>query len=291
MALFYCIIFPVGNKGSLSNFLFKKDNRKTDVVYANICLTVLQVHMCIIYFFSGFDKILGFNWWNGESIWKALHLSYSPRLINVDFLSGTPIFAIVGWGTIVLEMLYPVFMNIKRTRNIWLILVISLHVSIAIFLGLFFFSAFMIILSISAYYIPFTSSIMKQEYIRKSFGNENSLLILYDSQCNFCRAFISKLSLLDVNSGNFNATDLRSAEARKILKDHGVDFVSLNTIYCVFNGQVNVKSRAIFLILSFARKPWCYLSYFEKLPRFLTDCVYTRVARSRYLISRFFIYV
>lgn len=158
IALFYCLIFPVGKYFSIDSFILRKLGKtvKYNPLIENLCLRMLQIHLCIAYFFSGFDKVIGFNWWNGESIWKAIHLSYDPQVINVDKLSKTPIFLIAGWGTLLLEMLYPVFMNIRKTRRITLALIISMHVAIALFLGLFFFSTMMIILSVSAYYIPYT---------------------------------------------------------------------------------------------------------------------------------------
>jgi Vitamin K-dependent gamma-carboxylase len=153
VVLFYCILFPVGRYFSLDNQIFRA--KTINPAYTNFCLTLFQAHICIAYFFGGFDKLLGFNWWNGESIWKALHLAESPKIFNLDFLAHTPAFVIAGWLTIVVEIFYPVFINIKKTRKTWLILVAGMHLFIAIFLGLFFFSAFMMLLNLSAYYLPY----------------------------------------------------------------------------------------------------------------------------------------
>ncbi|MBA3829035.1 MAG: HTTM domain-containing protein [Taibaiella sp.] len=157
IALFYCVVFPVGRYLSIDSFIRTRRGKykKPDPIAVVLCLRVLQIHLCIAYFFSGLLKLIGFNWWNGESIWKSIHLSFCPNIINIDFLSHTPIFLIIGWGTIITEMLYPLFINIKKTRPIWLILVVGLHLSIALFIGLFLFSTFMIILSVSAFYIPY----------------------------------------------------------------------------------------------------------------------------------------
>lgn len=152
ISLFYCCIFPVGNYDALKPSKKIEQNTKK-------YLTVLQTHICIAYFFTGFEKILGVNWHNGESLWKALHnINYSSS-INLDFLANTPFFVIVGWLTIILEMLYPIFINIEKTRKIWLIGIIGLHLSIAVLMGLTFFSAIMILLNITAYYIPFKNSL------------------------------------------------------------------------------------------------------------------------------------
>jgi hypothetical protein len=158
IALFYCIVFPVGRFGSLDNYVRMKRGKPehvTNTPYINICLRVLQLHMCIAYFFSGFDKVIGYNWWNGESLWKAMHLCYNPYLVSLDFLADTPFFFIFGWLTVIMEICYPVFMNIRKTRTLWLVMIIGLHLSIAVLMGLFFFATFMIILSVTAFYMPY----------------------------------------------------------------------------------------------------------------------------------------
>ncbi|RWY54072.1 HTTM domain-containing protein [Mucilaginibacter gilvus] len=152
IALFYCFIFPTGNQFSFDAHFFKK---RADTTHYNKYLLLFRVHVCIAYFFSGFEKLLGYNWRNGESIWKMLHGYNMLSFVDLDFLYKTPIFLIAGWATIFLEMLYPIFMNIEKTRKYWLIGIIGFHVFIAFFMGLYFFSCMMIILNVTAYYIPY----------------------------------------------------------------------------------------------------------------------------------------
>jgi vitamin K-dependent gamma-carboxylase-like protein len=152
--LFYCILFPVGKLVSADAMMFK--NRKVNRPFANYCLLLIQTHISFSYFIGGFDKSLGINWWNGESVWKAIHLIETPQTINVDFLAKTHVFVIIGWVTIMIELFYALFMNIKKTRRFWLFLVVGMHLSIALFLGLYFFSTFMIILNISIFYLPYS---------------------------------------------------------------------------------------------------------------------------------------
>jgi Vitamin K-dependent gamma-carboxylase len=152
--LFYCFLFPTGKVWSFDNRIFRNKRAATpDNVM--ICLRLLQVHICIVYFIGGFEKVLGFNWRNGEALWKALSNHNTRGLIQVDFLKNTPVFFIMGWATIITEGLYPVFINIQKTRGLWLCLTIGLHLGIAIFLGLFFFSTIMIIFNLAAYYVPY----------------------------------------------------------------------------------------------------------------------------------------
>ena len=98
---------------------------------------------------------MGFNWWNGESIWKAINLPFANNDFNFNFsvLAHHPILLIIiGWTTILIEMLYPIFIWIPKTRKTWLYLTISMHLGIALILNLYIFSAMMIIWNLTNFY-------------------------------------------------------------------------------------------------------------------------------------------
>ena len=152
MSLFYLILFPCDNRFSLRNFIF---NKKPTDIHSTPVKRLFQIHISIAYFFSGLDKALGFNWWNGESIWKAIHLPYSNRDLSIDFTwlaEHSYLLIIIGWSTILIEMLYPVFIWMKTTQKTWLFLTISMHIGIALVLNLYYFSAIMIVWNITNFY-------------------------------------------------------------------------------------------------------------------------------------------
>ncbi|MDN3582449.1 HTTM domain-containing protein [Mucilaginibacter flavus] len=153
IALFYCCVFPIGSLFSLDVLWFKKVSPSADRI--SKCLKLFQTHVCIMYFFSGLEKLMGYNWRNGESIWRMLHGYNATESVNFDFLYNTPIPLLIGWATVMLELLYPLFINIQQTRKWWLAGIVIFHVSIAFFMGLYFFSSVMIILNLTAYYMPF----------------------------------------------------------------------------------------------------------------------------------------
>jgi uncharacterized membrane protein YphA (DoxX/SURF4 family) len=152
-ALFYCCIFPVGAVYSLDNKRLGSRHTPHHMPY----LFLLRAHLGIAYFFSGFDKVIGITWRNGEALWKALHSHNYYSLFSLDFLAHTPFFIISGWATILLEMGYILFINLRITRKYWLNAIILLHIFIAFFMGLFFFSALLILLNLSAYYAPYVN--------------------------------------------------------------------------------------------------------------------------------------
>jgi len=160
ICLFYCFVFPVGKVHSLDNKLFKQ---RRPLQNHTKYLALLQAHICIAYFFSGFEKMLGHTWRNGEAIWKMIHGYNSTSFINLDGFYNTPLFMVIAWGTIILEMLYPLFINLQKTRRVWLYGIILFHISIAVFIGLYFFSAIMIIINLACYYAPFIKTVPAAE--------------------------------------------------------------------------------------------------------------------------------
>lgn len=152
MSLFYLILFPADQHFSLRNCIFRRKPGNTNITPVK---RLFQIHISIAYFFSGLDKALGFNWWNGESIWKAIHLPYSNRDLNIDFswlIEHSYILSLMGWSTIIIEMCYPFFIWYKPTQKTWLFLTISMHIGIALVLNLYYFSAIMIVWNITNFY-------------------------------------------------------------------------------------------------------------------------------------------
>ncbi len=163
--LFYCLAFPVGRVMSLDNRLFKSAKQLHEGT-AIVCLRLLQLHLCIVYFIGGFDKVVGENWRNGEAFWKAVTSHNMLQLIDLSILKNTPFFLIGGWLTVLVEMLYPIMIHIPKTRKLWLCLTIGMHLGIIVFLGLSFFATLMILFNLAAFYVPYTKrkALPRQQY-------------------------------------------------------------------------------------------------------------------------------
>jgi hypothetical protein len=144
MSLFYLVLIP-----SNFEYTFRPIKDSNITAYKRL----FQIHVSIAYFFSGFDKILGYNWHNGESIWKAINLPFANNNFDFSILANYPLSLIcIGWCTIIIEILYPVFIWIEHTRKHWILLTISLHIGIAFVLNLYFFSTIMIIWNLTVLY-------------------------------------------------------------------------------------------------------------------------------------------
>jgi len=141
MSLFYCLVFPVGKNHSVDFILFRR-NKKLTFNYR----LVLQLHLCIVYFFSGIAKSLDSGWWDGNSVWRAL-----ASLDNNYFTIATFIAITIGIGTVLLELFYPALVYFQSSRKYALYLIVLMHASIAVILDLYAFSAIMITWNIAAF--------------------------------------------------------------------------------------------------------------------------------------------
>ncbi len=151
-ALFYCALFPVGRYGTLRQI--RKHGFETSTQMPIIYLRILQGHLCLVYFFGGVSKALGNHWWNGEAIWRAVSI---PGFYQIDmsWLASVPWLSMVlGIGVLFLECGYPLFINIRKTRPVFLVLIITMHAGIGIVMGLWYFAVLMILLNGVGYGYP-----------------------------------------------------------------------------------------------------------------------------------------
>ena len=149
--LFYILLFPSGRAWTFASRPAAADREHTIPVG---CLRVMQVHLCVIYFATGFDKAMGRQWWNGEAIWQTIS---QPAFSTFD-LSWLANYSLIpmlaGWATLVVEIGYPFFIWLRRTRKVWAFAIIGLHLCIALFMGLVFFASLMILLTSCLFLIP-----------------------------------------------------------------------------------------------------------------------------------------
>ncbi len=112
----------------------------------------LQVHMCLVYFFAGFGKILGTDWFDGNALWLVLS-AHAPSTINylTPLLSFPIIFKVLSWSVFFEQLVYPIMIYVPRVRKHMLITTIVLHIFIAIFMNFYTFAGIMILLNYVAF--------------------------------------------------------------------------------------------------------------------------------------------
>ena len=149
IGLFYLMLTPLPDRYSLDWRL--RELRPKDPHLLGFWRRVLQLHLCIIYFFSGLTKCLGSGWWDGSNIWRSL---IRPPFNVIDpkiLVQGKLIFPIAGIVICLLETGYPFFIWNNKTRGVWLICICGMHILIGLAMGMWLFSLVMIVLNVAAF--------------------------------------------------------------------------------------------------------------------------------------------
>ncbi len=112
----------------------------------NAGLLIIMVEVCFVYATAGWYKVQGSRWQDGTAIHYPLHLDYFtpwPWLSEQLAAHGTMVM-LVTYGTVIVQVAFPFTLFNRRVKNVLLVLMILEHASIAVLLGLPFFSLAMI---------------------------------------------------------------------------------------------------------------------------------------------------
>jgi hypothetical protein len=147
--LFYLMLSPLPDRYSLDHRLLNVElgNAK----FLGFWQRVLQVHMCFVYFIGGLAKCLGSGWWDGSNFWQSL--TRPPfGVISPDILVRFKyVLPILGISICLIELGYPLFIWIRKTRVFWLICIVAMHAAIGLAMGMYLFALVMIILNLAAF--------------------------------------------------------------------------------------------------------------------------------------------
>jgi len=149
IGLFYLMLSPLPDRWSVDWKLRRRRPKTPELL--GFWQRVLQLHLCLIYFFSGLTKCLGSGWWNGSSVWRALirppfNIVDPELLVKWKYL--LPVVGICIW---VLEIGYPFFIWSSRTRIFWLVCICVLHAGIGLTMRMYLFAWVMIVLNVAAF--------------------------------------------------------------------------------------------------------------------------------------------
>jgi hypothetical protein len=149
IGLFYLMLSPLPDRYALDWQLRKSQPEASPLL--GFWRRVLQLHLCVIYFFSGLTKCLGSGWWDGSNVWRAL-IRPPFNVIDPEMLvSWKYLFPVAGIFICLLEIGYPFFIWGDKTRKIWLICICAMHAGIGFMMGMYLFALIMIILNIAAF--------------------------------------------------------------------------------------------------------------------------------------------
>jgi hypothetical protein len=139
MLALYLILGPCGARYSVDRLWRLRRGAPNEVPpssTANLAIRAIQVHMCIIYLFSGIAKLQGEPWVTGEASWisfgmleyQSFDMTWTarfPRLLNL-----------MTHATVFWELSYCALVWPRLTRPWVLVMAVLVHGGIALFLGM-----------------------------------------------------------------------------------------------------------------------------------------------------------
>ena len=150
MLTLYLAIGPSGQSLSLDRWLAVRRgraaaSRPSPSVGANLALRLINVHMCVIYFFAGVSKLQGEAWWNGEAMWRAFaNLEYQS--IDMTWLAWHPwLLDSLTHVSVLWEFSFCALIWQPRLRPLVLAGAVPLHVGIGACLGMWTFGLIMLV--------------------------------------------------------------------------------------------------------------------------------------------------
>jgi hypothetical protein len=149
MLVMYLMLAPTGNAYSLDAWLWRRRGKPEPSVATNIATRLIQLHMCVIYFFAGISKLAGSTWWNGYAMWQSLaNLEYQS--LDMTWMADWPrTVAALTHLTVLWEVTYFALVWPRLSRPVVLILAVLLHLGIALFMGMMTFGLIMIVANIA----------------------------------------------------------------------------------------------------------------------------------------------
>jgi hypothetical protein len=162
MLAMYLMIGPSGAAYSLDRWLARRKGRAgqgglvgvqalacSPSLTANIAIRLMQLHLSIIYLFSGLGKAMGESWWDGSAMWLAV-ANYEYQSIDLTWLANWPaILSLFAHVTVAWELSYPALVWPRLTRPLVVAMSIPIHLGIALFLGMMTFGLVMIIANLA----------------------------------------------------------------------------------------------------------------------------------------------
>jgi len=147
--LFYLMLSPLPDRYSADQWMVKTQAKDPQLL--GFWRRVLQVHLCFVYFIGGLAKCLGSGWWDGTNLWRAL--TRPPfNTISPDVLVRFKyVLVVLGISICLIEVGYPLFIWLKKTRVFWLISILAMHVAIGLTMGLYLFALIMVVLNLAAF--------------------------------------------------------------------------------------------------------------------------------------------
>ena len=152
MFALYLMLGPCGARYSLDRILRLRRGDTSPALpstSANLAIRLIQLHLCIIYLFSGLAKLLGENWQAGSAVWWAV-ANFEYQSLDATWLAGWPVLVgLATHATVFWELFYCCLIWNRFTRPLVLWMALFVHGGIALFMGMITFGLAMLIANLS----------------------------------------------------------------------------------------------------------------------------------------------
>ncbi|MBK8205813.1 MAG: DUF393 domain-containing protein [Planctomycetes bacterium] len=203
---FYLMLMPASAAWSVDNLLRRRLGWRVSGWVAPWSLRLLQIQICLVYLFTGIEKLRSFNpdsiaeggylgdWVSGWAVYKALvHATIARWGMVFEHLPWW-VFAPATWATLAWELTFPALVIWRRTR--WYALAFGYAVHMGIFLTMevthFSFTTL-------SYYWVFVPAAVLMDVAGKQTGSEvkRHSVVFYDGMCPICKKSKRTLERLD----------------------------------------------------------------------------------------------
>ena len=103
---------------------------------SHIAFRLMQLQLCVIYAYSGLEKMKGSLWWDGTAMWHVSAMSHFQRwdmsfVAHFPFLLSLMVYTVLAW-----EIYFPALVWLPKWRLPMLAFGALMHLNIVVFLGL-----------------------------------------------------------------------------------------------------------------------------------------------------------
>jgi len=210
-ANFFLIFLPTDKAFSLDNlrrklinpFIHYTQYPKPTVSVLAYCLPVI-ICLGFLYFDSAIHKMFAPHWRNGLGGWLPATMPYYVSALNMSWLLNYEIIQkIIGYTILVFQFSFVFLVYNRRLQLFYVLVGISLHLSIIFVLNIYPFGFGMLIFYVLV--MPFS---VYRQIGDRLIAKQRVLTVFYDEQCPLCNRTILTLNHFDI----FQCIDFKGAQ-------------------------------------------------------------------------------
>ena len=124
--------------------------RELPACWTNTLATrMIQLHLCVVYFFGGIGKLRGESWWDGSAMWYSV-AAYEYQSLDMTWTGHLPMLSSMATHlTLFWEVTYFAAIWSRWTRPWTMAIALMVHGGIALFLGMVTFGGMMIVANLA----------------------------------------------------------------------------------------------------------------------------------------------